>query len=97
MFDAHRGLVADPAAALLAKADWMEETIARIDRRAGAGAPVRVIARELLGREDVAWWFSAGDYGRRNLVEAVLASRDDGATRSVSAPDRSSPSRRREG
>ncbi len=97
MFDAHRGLVADPAAALLAKADWMDETIARVDRRAAEGAPVRVIAREVLGREDVAWWFSAGDYGRRNLVEAVLASRGVGAPPEVTAPVRSSPSRRREG
>jgi glyoxylase-like metal-dependent hydrolase (beta-lactamase superfamily II) len=97
MFDAHRGLVADPAAALMAKADWMEETIDRIDRRTGEGAPVHVVAREVLGREDAAWWFSAGDYGRRNLVEAVLASREPRAMRpagALSAPDRSSPSRR---
>ena len=31
MFDAHRGIVPRPGAALAAKADWMEETIARID------------------------------------------------------------------
>lgn len=75
MFDAHRGLVDDPAAALLAKADWMEETIGRIDRRAEEGADARAIAREVFGREDAAWWFSAGDYGRRSLVEAVLSTR----------------------
>lgn len=75
MFDAHRGLVADPVAALLAKADWMEEAIGRIDRRAEEGADARTIARDVFGREDLAWWFSAGDYGRRSLVEAVLSTR----------------------
>ena len=100
MFDAHRGLVAEPAAALLAKAEWLEETIARIDRRADEGADVRTIAREVLGREDAAWWFSAGDYGRRSLVEAVLATRGaPGAATSgagaLSASAARSPSRRR--
>ena len=94
MFDAHRGLVPDAAAALLAKAEWMEETIARIDRRADEGASAPAIARELLGREDAAWWFSLGDYGRRNLVRAVLATR--GAAReAVSTPAPYAPSRRR--
>ena len=31
MFDGHRGFVPRPGAALAAKADWMEETIARVD------------------------------------------------------------------
>ena len=97
MFDAHRGLVTEPASALLAKADWMEETIARIDRRFAEGAPARVIAREVLGREDAAWWFSARDYGRRNLVEAVLSSRAAGAPRRLTGAERASPSRPRGG
>ncbi|HEX6057724.1 MAG TPA: MBL fold metallo-hydrolase [Gemmatimonadaceae bacterium] len=84
MFDAHRGLVGDPVSALLAKAEWLEETIARIDRRADEGVDARTIAREVLGREDSAWWFSAGDYGRRSLVDAVLATR--GAPRAAPGP-----------
>ena len=94
MFDAHRGAVSEPATALLAKADWMEETIGRIDRRAEEGADARVIAREVLGREDGAWWFSAGDYGRRSLVEAVLSTR---AALPAGALSESSPFRRRGG
>jgi glyoxylase-like metal-dependent hydrolase (beta-lactamase superfamily II) len=73
LFDAHRGAVADPVAALLAKADWIEETVAAIERRAAAGWSARAVCREVLGREDLAAWISRGDYSRLNFVRAVLA------------------------
>ena len=71
LFDAHRGLVRDPAPLLTAKADWLEETIAAVDRRAAEGWSDRAIRREVLGREELAGYFSLGDYSRRNLVRAV--------------------------
>ncbi len=71
LFDAHRGLIADPAPALLAKADWMEQTVAEIERHIAAGWSDRAIAREVLGREEGVHYVSAGHYSRINLVKAV--------------------------
>jgi glyoxylase-like metal-dependent hydrolase (beta-lactamase superfamily II) len=51
MFDAHRGLVPGPAAALAAKADWLEETVAQIDARIDEGWDDRAIRAHVLGRE----------------------------------------------
>jgi hypothetical protein len=73
MFDAHRGRVADPAGALTAKADWIEATVAAIDRRIAAGWGDAAIAREVLGPEDVVGYISLGDLSRRNFVRAVRA------------------------
>jgi glyoxylase-like metal-dependent hydrolase (beta-lactamase superfamily II) len=74
LFDAHRGPVADPTSALTAKADWLDETIAAIDRRVTAGWSDAAIRREVLGREEVTGYFSLGEYSRTNLVRAVRAS-----------------------
>jgi len=71
MFDAHRGEVADPAAALAAKIDWMTETIESIERRIGAGDPDRAIVREVLGGEELSGYVSLGEYARGNFVKAV--------------------------
>jgi len=71
LFDAHRGFVANPVPLLLAKADWVEETIAAIERRVADGAPDATIVRELLGGESLPGWFSGGDYSRTNFVRAV--------------------------
>lgn len=71
LFDAHRGYVANPAPLLLAKADWIEETIAAIERRIAAGAPDSAIVRELFGGESFPGYFSGGDYSRTNFVRAV--------------------------
>jgi glyoxylase-like metal-dependent hydrolase (beta-lactamase superfamily II) len=71
LFDAHRGPVDAPIAALNAKADWMEHVIDRIERRLEAGWADRRIARDVLGREDMAYYFSAGDLSRVNFVRAV--------------------------
>ena len=43
--------VATPAAALRAKADWLDETIAEVERRAAAGETPRAIRDGVLGRE----------------------------------------------
>ena len=75
MFDAHRGEIAAPVDALLAKAAWLEETIARIDRRIAQGAPDAVIRDEVLGREDLVSYLSRGDLCKLNLVRAVRGSR----------------------
>jgi hypothetical protein len=71
LFDAHRGFVPDPAPALVAKADWTDETIAAIERRIAAGAPDEVIVRELFGGESLPGRVSGGDYSRTNFVRAV--------------------------
>ena len=71
LFDAHRGFVADPVPQLIAKADWMEETIAAIEERIARGQPDAVIVREQFGGESFPGYFSAGDYSRTNFVRAV--------------------------
>jgi glyoxylase-like metal-dependent hydrolase (beta-lactamase superfamily II) len=71
LFDAHRGLVEHPAAALRAKADWLDETIGRIDRRIAEGWSDRAIRQDVLGREEPTGYFSLGEYSRLTFVKAV--------------------------
>lgn len=71
MFDAHRGPIPDPIPALLAKADWLDETIAAIERLIRAGWSDRAIGREVLGREDAITVITLGDLSRRNFVRAI--------------------------
>jgi glyoxylase-like metal-dependent hydrolase (beta-lactamase superfamily II) len=71
MFDAHRGPVTKPADALLARADWLQETLDEIARQLQAGRSDRAIVKELLGGEEAASIVSFGEYSRRNLVRAV--------------------------
>jgi glyoxylase-like metal-dependent hydrolase (beta-lactamase superfamily II) len=71
MFDAHRGAVANPVEALLARADWLAKTLEEIARRIAAGQSDRVIVKDLLGGEEAAAFVSFGEYSRRNLVRAV--------------------------
>jgi glyoxylase-like metal-dependent hydrolase (beta-lactamase superfamily II) len=71
MFDAHRGFVANPIAAIDAKIDWMMETMATIEERVRGGATDAEILRGVLGGEELAGYVSGGDYSRRNLVKAV--------------------------
>ncbi len=73
-FDAHRGPVERPVEALLAKAQWIDDTVGAIERRHGEGWTARAIEREVLGRGDFTGWFSRGDYAKRNMVEGVIAS-----------------------
>ena len=71
LFDAHRGLVPKPVPLLLAKADWLDETIASIERRVAEGWTDEAIRRDVLGREGAVGHFSAGDYSKISLVRAV--------------------------
>ncbi len=71
MFDAHRGLVPNAAAALDAKIDWLTDTLAQIEERIAVGWSDREIVRRVLGGEERSGILSGGDYARRNLVRAV--------------------------
>lgn len=74
-FDAHRGLVPDAVAQLSAKADWIEETAARVDALAAEGWDDRAIVRKLFGGEDWMARLTLGDYSRRNFVGSLRATR----------------------
>lgn len=71
MFDAHRGLVEEPVAALRAKRAWLDETVKAIERRLLAGESDTSILRSVLGGEERTAFVSQGEYSRRNLVRAV--------------------------
>jgi glyoxylase-like metal-dependent hydrolase (beta-lactamase superfamily II) len=71
MFDAHRGLVATPVAAIEAKIDWLGATLSDIERRIASGWTDREIVRHVLGGEERSGILSGGDYARRNLVRAA--------------------------
>ena len=73
LFDSHRGLVTSPVSQLLAKADWLDETIAAIDREIAAGRPDRLISDAVLGREDFTYYATQGSIGRINFVRSVRA------------------------
>lgn len=75
-FDAHRGIVADPVTMLRAKADWLEETVRRIDELVADGLSDAQIARRVLGPVGMIDIVSAGDYSRRNVVRSVRASKN---------------------
>lgn len=86
MFDAHRGLVPNPVQALGAKADWMEETIGRIDALSDAGANDTEIRRRVLAGTDLLDVASRGDYTRLNFVKAVRRTRPSGGAVSSTTP-----------
>jgi glyoxylase-like metal-dependent hydrolase (beta-lactamase superfamily II) len=73
VFDAHRGLLPDPVWTLQAKANWMEQTIAEIERLAHLGWTDRRIRDHVLGPEDTLGRVSFGDYSRLNFVRNVLS------------------------
>jgi glyoxylase-like metal-dependent hydrolase (beta-lactamase superfamily II) len=73
VFDSHRGLLPNGADALRAKANWLDETIGAIDDRVARGWSDPVIARAVLGREDLVAMVSRGDLSRLNFVRAVRA------------------------
>jgi glyoxylase-like metal-dependent hydrolase (beta-lactamase superfamily II) len=75
LFDAHRGEIKTPVAALTAKAGWIEDMIAAIDARIDAGDDDETIRDELLGGEEIAGYFSLGDYSRGNFVRSVRRTR----------------------
>lgn len=71
MFDAHRGALDDAAALLRAKAEWMSETVGRIEGLIDAGWEDGPIRRAVLGKEPRERWFSRGDYSKERMVAAV--------------------------
>lgn len=76
LFDAHRGLIMDPTGILTAKADWIEGTVAAIERRLADGWNYGAIAREVLGPERSLSYVSGGEYSHRNFVATVASPRD---------------------
>ena len=76
LFDGHRGLVAHPVRALEAKAGWVEDAVAEIDRLLDAGWPTVRIRDAVLGREELTGFVSWGAYSRTNFVRAVRGTRD---------------------
>jgi hypothetical protein len=64
MFDAHRGLVENPVAALNAKADWLGEMMEAIAREIAEGRSDREIVNRLLEGEYRSAYISGGDYSR---------------------------------
>jgi ribonuclease/clavin/mitogillin len=79
MFDAHRGAVPDPIGALTAKADWLDETIGRIEAKIDAGWSDAAIRREVLGLERLVGWISGGEYSKMTFVQAVRRGREAGS------------------
>lgn len=71
MFDAHRGFVSNPVAALEAKSAWLSEMLAIIAERVRTGWSDASILERVLGGEELAGHVSGGEYSRRNLVRAV--------------------------
>jgi glyoxylase-like metal-dependent hydrolase (beta-lactamase superfamily II) len=71
VFDAHRGLLADGAGLLAAKATWMEEMIGAIDQRIDRGWPDGAIAREVLGPEPLLRYTTGNDFSHANFVASV--------------------------
>lgn len=72
VFCAHRGVVSRGHAALARKHAFLGELRERVLALHGQGLGEREIARRLLGREDFLYYFSSGDFSRRNLVTAFL-------------------------
>lgn len=77
MFDGHRGIVPKPRSALAAKADWMEETIARVDTLTDDGRSDQEIVRIVSPGFDIMGAFSRGDYSRLNFIRAIQRTRYD--------------------
>jgi glyoxylase-like metal-dependent hydrolase (beta-lactamase superfamily II) len=71
MFDAHRGPVRDPVAALDAKIVYLEEMMAAVAAKQAAGWSDRTILRRVLGGDDPVALASVGEYSRLNFVRAV--------------------------
>ena len=75
MFDSHRGLVRNPVALLLAKADWIDSTVDAIERCLAAGWSARATTRAVLGREDPVFYLSNAAMSKVNFVRAVETAR----------------------
>lgn len=80
MFDAHRGWVEKPVAALEAKRAWLQDTIGEIERRLSAGESESQIVGTVLGGEERTAFVSQGEYSRRNLARSVATHRADSSS-----------------
>ena len=85
LFDAHRGLVPNGAAALRAKAEWTRELVATVESRIRRGDSDSAILTSVLMGESLVGWASAGEYARRNFVRLVRADLERDGT-SAAAP-----------
>ena len=72
-FDAHRGLVPDAITLLTAKADWLEETVGKVDALVAEGCDDHAIVTRVFGGEEWMSTFTRYDYSRRNFVASVRA------------------------
>ena len=79
IFDAHKGLLRDGFGLLTAKADWIEQTVGRIDRRIAEGWSDRAIVREIFGGEATFAYTTGGDWSRVNFVASVRSTRPPAA------------------
>lgn len=75
VFDAHRGLLPDGLTLLEAKANWIEETVGRIDTLIADGRDDRSIVKEVFGGEAVFRYTTFGDFSRANFIASVRSTR----------------------
>lgn len=78
VFDAHKGLLTDATGLLTAKANWIEETVGRIDRRIDEGWSDRAIVKEVFGGEATFAYTTGGDWSRLHFVEGVRSTHPAG-------------------
>jgi glyoxylase-like metal-dependent hydrolase (beta-lactamase superfamily II) len=71
---AHAGVVEDARGALRRKIEWWERLAQRVHELHREGESLRWITRRLLGREGFFFWFSLGDFSKKNLVRALSRS-----------------------
>ncbi len=72
VFCSHRGVVVSGKAALKKKLNNLEALCEQAASLRSAGLSVREITRRLLGKESLVSVISAGDFAKRNLIEACL-------------------------
>jgi glyoxylase-like metal-dependent hydrolase (beta-lactamase superfamily II) len=72
MICSHAGLVDEPVRAIERKIAWWEGLAADARALRARGWSIRRITRRLLGREGLFFYFSLGDFAKRNLVRSLL-------------------------
>lgn len=75
LLDAHRGVIPMATTMLLAKIDWTEDTVGRIEALAAEGVTDGEIVRRLFGGESFVGRASGGEYSRASFVRAVRRER----------------------
>lgn len=68
---AHAGVIGDARGALRRKIRWWEDLAGAVRELREQGLSMRRITRRLLGREGFFFWFSLGDFSKKNLVRAL--------------------------